>query len=354
MAPASTSASGAAREEGLPIAAPVVEITTTRARAGAIDRRITASGSLLALRESPIGAEVRGRIERVFVRAGDRVEAGAPLFQIDTEPYEVALRQAEAGRDLARAERRQIQADLARLGALHEKAIVSADEVERTKTAVAVARARERQANEVVALANHNLAQTLVRAPFGGSIAERLADEGATALVQPQTIVVVLHETAELEARANIPESELARVQPGDAALVHVEGLVEPIETRVASVGDTIDPETRTYRVTMRIPNPEHRLKGGTFARIEIQTQRRREAILVPRESIRSEGGRSRVLVVEDGRVIAVPVELGVMSDSDAEVLGGIALGTEVVVGDAARSIAPGMRVRVIGGPAAS
>lgn len=340
-------AAGAARaaEEASDAAEPSVAVTTSRARAGSIERRISAPGSLLARRQSRIGAEVRGRIQQVFVRAGERVAAGDPLFQIDPEPYEMALRQAEAGLDLARSEREQIEADLGRLGALHRKHIVAADEVARTQTGVAVAKARERQASESVALARHNLEQTLVTAPFGGTIADRLADEGTTALVQPQTIVVVLQETAELEARAEIPESELANIRPGDPALVHVEGLSEPIEARVSSASDTIDPATRTYRVTMRVPNPEHRLKAGIFARIEILPQTRRDAILVPRESIRSESGRSRVLVVRDGRAAAIPVELGIVSDTQAEVLSGVPVGTEVIVGEAARDIAPGMRV---------
>lgn len=327
---------------------PEVEVSTARVRRGSISQRLSAPGSLMARRESRIGAEVRGRIEQVFVREGERVEVGDPLFQIDREPYEMALRQAEAGLDLARSERLQIAADLERAGALHRKAIVAEDQLDRIKTQLAVARARERQAAEAVALAQHNLAQTLVHAPFAGSIAARLVDEGTTALVQPQTIVVVIQETAELEARADIPESQLSVVRRGDRALIHVEGLPGAIESEVVSVGDTIDPATRTYRVKMRVPNADGAIKAGVFAHIEILPQAKSDALLVPRDAIRSEGGRTRVLVVRDGRAEAVPVHLGLVTEGDAEVLDGIGAGTEVIIGTAAREIAPGMRVRVV------
>ncbi len=327
---------------------PVVEVVAEPVRSGPISQRIFAPASLVARRVSYIGAEVPGRIQEVFVRSGDRVEAGASLFRIDREPYEAALRRAEAGLDLARAESRQIASDLARLTALHLDGVGSQSELDRGKTALSVGRARERQAKEAVAMARLDLKRTLVVAPYAGSIAERLADEGTTALAQPQTIVLVIHETTELEARADIAERQLSIIRVGDPAWVHVDGLPEPIRAKVASVSDNIDPATRTYRVRIWIPNADHRLKAGIFARVEIQPEIKQNVKLVPREAIRSEAARTHVLVVKDGRAVAVPVRLGLFSPSDAEVLAGIEVGTPVIVGKAAQELAPGMRVRVV------
>ncbi len=331
---------------------PVVDVTTARVRRGSILERVTAPGSLRARRESRIGAEVSGRIQQVFVNDGDRVDAGAPLFQIDRGPYEMALRQAVAVLDVAHAERAQIEADLTRGNALRRSDIVAAEQLERMRTQVAVAKAHERQASEGVALARHHLEQTLVAAPFGGSVAQRLVDEGTTALAQPQTIVIVLQETDVLEAEANIPESQLSIVQVGDTALVHVEGLPQPIETKVSAVSDTIEPTARTYRVQMLVPNPEHALKAGVFARIDIEPKARRDVVLVPRAAVRSEEGGTRVLVVRDGRALAIPVQIGVVSENEAEVLAGLEPESDVIVGAEAREVAPGMAVRVVAAPA--
>jgi membrane fusion protein (multidrug efflux system) len=318
-------------------------------RRGGIAQRVSAPGSVVARRESRIGAEISGRIVRVHVLEGERVEVDAPLFEIDRTPFEMALRQAAAKLDVARAERSQLAADLRRSQSLHRDSLVSHQEVERLSTSLTVAQAREREAAEAVELAGHNLERTMVRAPYAGSIAERLADEGTTALVQPQTIVVVLQETAELEAHAAIPESQMALVRVGDGALVRIEGLSEPVRTQVAAVSDTIDRATRTYLVKMPVPNPGHDIKAGVFAQVEINPRGDAEVVLAPREAIRVEDGRTRLLVVRDGRAETLTIEVGAVTEKDAEVRAGARVGEAAIVGEAARTIAPGVPVRVVG-----
>jgi multidrug efflux pump subunit AcrA (membrane-fusion protein) len=125
-----------------------------------------------------------------------------------------------------------------------------------------------------------------------------------------------------------------------------VQGLADPIETRITSVGDAVDAATRTYVVKMRVPNADYRLKAGVFAEVEILARPRDDVLLVPREAIRSEDGETQVLTVQDGRAVAVAVRLGVMSPKAAEVSAGLEAGQRVIVGDEAKIIAPGMRVR--------
>ena len=330
----------------------VVDVETARVRRGSVDATVSAPGSLMAKRESLIGTEVAGRIQQVFVSEGDRVESGAPLFQIDPIPYEMALRSAQAGYDVAVAERRQLESDLQRARTLRKQDVVSAQDLDQLTTKLAVAEAMERQAEEAVGLARTNLDRTTVRAPYAGSVARRLADEGTTALVQPQTIVLVLQETGELEAHAAIPESQLALVRTGDRAVLRVEGVPQPIEATVTAVSDSVDPETRTYLVRILVPNADRALKAGVFAPVEIFPRQRASALLVPVQAVRSEDGRTRVMVVRDGVAQAVPVEVGLGSETVVEVLAGVAEGDEVVVGESARTIAPGMRVRVVNAPA--
>jgi RND family efflux transporter MFP subunit len=331
-----------------------VEVETARVRPGAVLQRISAPGSLAARRESRIGPEVGGRIVEILVAEGDRVVAGDALFRIDPLPFELALRQARARRDRARAEHAQLEADLARGRRLRSENVLAAQQLEELATRVAVAAAAEREAGEAVALAERNLESTVVRAPYAASVVARLEDEGTTALVQPQTIVVVLHETSRLEARAAIPELHQASVRVGDPALLHVEGLAQPIASEVASVADAIDPATRTFLVTMPVANEGHRLKAGIFARVEILPLAKGEALVVPREAVRREEGRAFVLVLREERAVATPVELGGLSDEAVEVVHGLRVDDEVVVGDAARDLAPGMRVRRARSPVGS
>jgi RND family efflux transporter MFP subunit len=325
----------------------IVEVETARIRRGSIVQRISAPASIVARREARIGAEVRGRIQEIFVEEGDRVAAGAPLFQIDPGSYVLALRQSEAVLDRVQAERVQTEGDLDRGRELHRQNIVAEQETDRIATGLDVARAQEREAGESVALAKRNLELTLVRAPFAGSVTRRLVDEGTTALVQPQTIILVLQEIHPLEAVSTIAEIHFASIQVGDVVLLHVDGLPRPIQTEVSSVSDAIDPASRTYRVKMPVPDPERRLKAGLFARAEILPRAKSEVLLAPREALRSQDGRTQVLVVRDGIATLAPIEVGLISENAVEVLTGLRTDDEVVVGDAARRLAPGMRVRV-------
>ena len=326
---------------------PVVEVDTARIRLGSIVQRISAPGTIEARREARIGPEVRGTVATIHVDEGSWVEKGDPLFQIDPEPYSFSLRRALAALDRAKAERRQVQVDLERGKELRRKDIVATESTDRIATSVEVAIAMEHEAEEAVALERRNFEHTLIRAPFAGSVVRRLVDEGTTALVQPQTIVIVLQETRVLEAVATIAETHFAAIAPGDVALLHVDGLPLPIQTEVLAVGDSIDRSNRTFRVRMSVPDPEHRLKAGLFTRVEIVPRAKSEVLLAPREALRNQDGRVHVLVVRQGRAEMSPIEVGLISEAAVEVLAGLRVDDEVIVGEAARTLGPGMPVRV-------
>lgn len=320
-----------------------VEIATVEEAPPDRTQPFTTHGSLLPRRASPIAAEVAGRVTAVHVELGDRLEAGAPLFRIDPRPYELALAEAQAGLELARAEARQLAAEQRRAESLRVRHVTSDQAVERLATSLAVARARERQAEIRRDLAARNLALTEVRAPFPSSVAERRVDEGT--LVSPQTVVVVLHESAELEARVAIPEPLLGRVRPGDRAELFLEGSAGPLEARVRVVSDAIDPDTRTFLVRIPVRNSAHVLKAGAFLRAVIHAGAPSGALLVPRSAVRSADGESSVLVVRNGFAEAVEVSLGLVAQDTVEVLRGLEPGARVVVGADAARLVPGTPV---------
>jgi membrane fusion protein (multidrug efflux system) len=98
----------------------------------------------------------------------------------------------------------------------------------------------------------------------------------------------------------------------------------------------------------MPVPNADYQLKAGVFAHVEILPGAKSNAVVVPRDSLRTEDGSTRLLVVRDGRAEAVPIEVGLVAEDVVEILRGISVGDEVIVGDAARTIAPGIQVRIV------
>jgi RND family efflux transporter MFP subunit len=328
--------------------APREVVQTTAVRSGEISAPVTATGSVMARRSTVIGPAVPGRILHIFVDVGDQVGMGAPLFQIDPGPYAIALREAEAGRELARAQAADARSEAERTRKLASKDIVASQKVEASITAAAVAEARVEQADARVASVRHDLQRLLVVAPYDGSVVERRAHEGTMATVTPNTHVITLQETGALEATLDVPEANPVPARVGDRARVWVEGIGEPFESRIRAVSDRIDPSSRTYEVRVPVSDPERRIKAGTFARAEIEPTPRTGAVLVEAAAVARQEGGAFAFRISGGVAQRVPLRIGVVGRHDVEVLAGLAPGDEVAVGDAVSRLSDGARVQTV------
>ncbi len=324
-----------------------VEIARVEPRA--LRAVVSASGTVEARRITEVAAEVPGRLESIFVRVGDAVEAGAPLFRVDPGPYEMALAEARAGLALARAESANAVAEAERLRLLLEQSAASRQRYEQLRTQAQVTRATVDQMRARVARAERDLERTEVRAPYAASVVERRAHEGALAGTEP---VLVLQESGALEAILNIPESTPVPVRVGDPVRLFVEGRVDAIETRVARVSERVDPDTRTYEVRCPVDDPASAVKAGSYARAELEATRDEPRPVVPRSSVLTRDGRSFAMRVDEGVARAVPIRVGVLEGDWAEILSGLAVGDLVVQGDAVQRIPDGTTLRVDGGSA--
>jgi len=344
----------------LDLAAPAAEVPTgeaprperieiARVEPRALRAVVAASGSVEARRITEIAAEVPGRLESVFVRVGDGVEAGAPLFRVDPGPYEMALAEARAGLALARAESANAAAEAERLRLLLEQNAASQQRYEQLRTQARVAQARVEQMEARAARAQRDVERTEVRAPYAGSVVERRAHEGALADAGP---VVVLQESGALEAILNVPEATPVPVRVGDPVRLFVEGRAEPIETEVARVSERVDPDTRTYEVRCVVDDPTRAVKAGSYARAELEATRDVPRPAVARSSVVTRDGRSFVIRVEAGLAREVPVRVGILAGDWAEIVSGLAIGDVVVQGEAAQRIPDGTRLRVDGASA--
>lgn len=314
-----------------------------------VQGRLIASSSIIARRTTAIGAEVPGRLVEVLVDLGDAVAAGAPLFRIDPVPYELALAEARAGLALARAESENAAAEAARAARLVEQSIASKQQHEKLATAAAVARAGVAQVEARLDRAERDLARTVVRAPYAGSIVERRFHEGA--MVGPEPVVVLV-EVGALEVVIDVPESAPVPVRRGDTLQLYAASLPEPLAATVERVSEQITAETRTYRIRGRVDDPTHTLKAGSYVRAEILSASREPRPVVPRSAVLSRDGRDFVFLVRDGVVARVPVRVGAGEEDRVEVLAGVAVGDQVATGDTVPRLVDGQQVDVAPEPA--
>jgi RND family efflux transporter MFP subunit len=286
-------------------------------------------GSLKAVRHIELLAEAAGLVEILHADEGDRVAAGAPLFDIDARRQSANLKEAEAARDLARL-------DLARAEALAAEGAVADHELERSRaTAIAAEAAVER--------ARVGMREARVRAPFAGTVGRRLLSPGQW--VTPGTLLTTLTDTDELEIEAAVPERFVAALAPGRRIDVRVAAWPAPVSGVIAFVSPIVDPATRSVTVVGRIVNTDGRLRPGMFAEAKIELGRR-PAVRIPASALEFRGDTVQVWVIDaDGLATPQPVVVLTRDAEFADIGEGLTAGARVVR-EGQQKLRPGVLVR--------
>lgn len=292
-----------------------------------------------------------------YERAQQLYQQGAiPKQQLDTAKtaYEAAqaqLRQAEETLSLVRegprredieaAEQAVRQAEEAYRQALLGKA---QDEVAQQR--VVAARAALQQARAQVALLKQQLADTVIRAPFEGVVADRFAEAGAMAGAGTPVVRIVTVDRLFFEA--TLPELLLRDVKVGMPVEVRVDAFPNRVfEGRVEAIYPAVADQARNLRIRVSITNPaDLPLKAGLFARGEIKLREYRNVPLTPKLALLEKGGDTRVFVVQDG--IAKQRKLRVIATNTEVVYAEGVQPGEVVVVRGQDLLSDGQPVRVI------
>jgi len=261
---------------------------------------VNAAGQAAAYRRTAVTAQVEGVVQSIPVRENGRVGAGDLLLRIDT--LELALAAAEARAALADAQA-QFQARILFDDELQDPEVrARRREVARSSSGLNAAEVRLQQAEL-------RLLRATVRAPFGGRVADLRVVEGA--YVSPGAELMTVVELDPIKVEVQVLEAELGYLAEGRGARVTFAAFPgETFEGRIETINPVVDPERRTGRVTVLLPNRDGRIKPGMYAEVSLDAQSFPDRILVPRAAIleRGEGRRRTMLFVyeeEGGRGLA-------------------------------------------------
>ena len=214
----------------------------------------------------------------------------------------------------------------------------------------AAAEARQRVAEANLAQAKTMLAYTEIRAPFDGIITRRGVDTGH--YVQPPTaggkpLFVVCHAKV-VRMFVDIPEMETGLIDVGDTATIQLQALGGgELPAKITRTSWDLDPANRSLRVEIDLPNPEGRLRPGMYATANILLAERPDALVLPATAIVREGRQTFCCLVVDGQIRRTPIELGLRSGPEVEVLSGLS-GNETVVLVRADALVDGQPVEVL------
>jgi len=368
-----TSAAAAPKPEPL-------SIDTVAVESRPIDRFLRVTGSLLADEQAELGAETTGRVVSTPVERGAHVAQGALIIGVSPAETSAQLQEAEANAGQlearlglgpgepfdskrvpdvmnAKASLEWAEADFKRIGSLLDQKVVSQAEYDQKRTAVEAARQQYQVAQNVagqsyrqleaararVTLAKKSVADTSIRSPFAGLVAERLVSIGD--YVTKGTRVATIVRIDPIRVELTVPEQSVSLVKVGQPVKLTVDAYPgEAFPATVRFVSPSLKTDQRALTVEAIAKNADGRLKPGLFATASIQRPESAPALLAPAASVETTAGTSRVYVVKGDKVEERIVTLGETVGPQVEITSGLEKGD--VVAAEPKGLTDGVAVR--------
>ncbi len=313
-------------------------ITTAEISTQAFTHYLELQGSVTTKELLVIYPQYSGILLEVNVKEGQRVRKGQVLARIDDGGLSQQLAQLKIQAELAKTtfERQQ---------RLWDQSIGSEMQYLQAKSNY------ESQAQAIAQL-EQQVAKTIVIAPFSGTIDEVMTEEGS--VVMPgQTPLIRIVNLDNMYIVTDVPEKYVANIKRNKKVLVDFPILNKQMESKVRQVGDFIDPNNRTFKVEITVPDKDSSIKPNLTAKLRINDYSDPDALLIP-QSVISENanGEQYIYIVKDrvgDEAVAekITIETGLTQGDVIEVLAGLESGTEIIL-EGARSVNDGQKVRII------
>ena len=359
-----------------------IAVKTGKVEKQKIVETVSATGVIQPETQVKISADVAAKITKLDVKEGDWVEKDQFLVQLDRERFlalmesaEANLRATEANANLVKENMLRSEKDYLRVKGLFDKQLESQAIMDQNYSAYQVEKARYQssleqvdQAKATLKQAKDDLSKTSIYAPMAGTISQLNKEVGEIALGSQfqEDVIMVISNLAGMEALVDVDENDIVAVQLSDNATIEVDALSdEAFDGAVSEIANsaktnalgTTDQKTE-FEVKISLKQPGSQLRPGMTASADIVTEIREDALVVPIQCVAvktpdqlqtnieetieekpeytpdNDGFIQIVFVVNDGKVKAQQVETGIQSETHIEVLSGLELDDEVVVGN--------------------
>ncbi|MFP4227857.1 MAG: efflux RND transporter periplasmic adaptor subunit [Salinivenus sp.] len=310
---------------------------------------VEVTGGIEALDDAALSAEASGTLVYVAER-GTRIPEDSLVARVNPRSARAAVEQAEAQEESAQAQYDLAQDTYERQVPLYQDSIISDSEFESVRAEQTQALASLNQAKASLSEAREQLANTRIDAPFSGTVEERFQEPGEQAA--PGEQVARLVDTRRVRVEAGVPERYANDLTQGDSVRVRVQSAsLDDRWGRITFVGNTINPESRTFPIEVEVENPDRRLKPEMVARLFVVRERLDDVLVAPRAAIdRTEDGLEAYTVTEtdSGAVVqSHQVTLGPASGNQVVLESGLEPGDELItVGQS--DVASGDRVEIV------
>src|SRR5262245_43375412 len=352
---------GGAGGRGAPGGGRVQTVQTDVVLTGQISEKVALTGSLRAKEQVDVSPKLAGRLVSILVDTGHQVTRGALIAQIEDDEIRQQVERSKAAIAVVAATIAQREAELDNARAEHERkkqlsdaGLLSRIELDALEmrhrvahSQVELARAQKRQSEAERRELDIRQSQTRIYSPISGLIAKRHAHPGA--MTNPGTPIVTVVSASPMVIEARASERDIARVKRGLPVTITVDSLPgQRFTGRVMRISPLLDAQTRNGSVEIEIPNREGMLKGEMFARVELDLGSARETTLLPRDALVYRGDQPGVYVIDSEKAKFIALETGLTQEDKVEVISGLKVG-DTIITRGSNLIKDGDRIGVMG-----
>ncbi|HTV66334.1 MAG TPA: efflux RND transporter periplasmic adaptor subunit [Bryocella sp.] len=324
---------------------------------------LTASGYLVARRQSVVSSRIQGRISRLLVEEGSVVKEGDVLATLDDEDMVAAIAKAKADIEYAKADLAEAQRQERLQEDLYRSKVVSQDALDAAKAKVNLAAAAIDQDKANLQVQEANLDFTTIRAPFSGVVVKKMTEAGESVAPIPPGVnistssgaIVAIADMNSLEAEVDVNESNVEELRQGQPADIAVQAIPDHTYKGVLrQVIPTADRTKATVTVKVSILDKDKYLRPEMSCNVTfLQPQKRQSTnsapqriVTVPKDAIITRDGRQTVFAIEDNKARAMPVVTGADLHGQIIVKQGLA-GGETIVNNPPQKLKDGDAIRV-------
>ncbi len=364
------------RPSGVPITTAVAQAVAGGASSSAGPSLLDASGYIVARRQATVSSKVTGKVVKVMLEEGQRVEAGQVIALLDDSNWRAALDQSKA--QLQQAEANVASAQTAfddakpifeRAGKQKVAAVISAESYDESRAQfdvahhnLLIAQSGLEAARAGVEVAQRALADTVIRAPFAGIVTEKTAQPGE--MVSPvsagggftRTGIGTIVDMDSLEVEVDVSENFINRVRPQQPVTIKLNAYPDwDIPGSVIATIPTADRAKATVKVRIAIKQKDARIIPEMGARVAFLSDNEpatgaakpeQAGVVIPADAVAASGTASIVFVVHGSTVERRAVRLGGKTNAGQVVSAGLEPGNTVALGDLSK-LSDGTRVRI-------
>jgi membrane fusion protein (multidrug efflux system) len=270
---------------GKSFAMPPESVTSVKVEATSWESTRAAIGSVVAIHDVSLGAELPGVIREVNFDSGTLVKRGAVLVKLDTSNEAAQLASASADATLAKASIER--AHVLRAGGANTPADLDA------------ADARSKQSLATVGNLHATIAKKTIRAPFDGRIAIRQVERGQ--VVSPGTPIATIQSIDPIYAEFSLPQQALSDLKIGQATSMRSDSFPGASWTgTITTINSEVDVATRSVRIRATFPNKDGRLRPGLFVNVEVHAAEKRPVLIIPATAVIYAPYGDSVFVLDD------------------------------------------------------